>query len=136
MSDKASPACAVMCPHLTLALVAVKRNQTWQDRLSEYLFCGRFISADWLARWADSDPELTSIDNSSLLCTHGKLLPNKSAGVHLLTISPSCLLQFSLVLLHSECHCQFSAPTQQAQEKAILLSCAFSQKLEQLLYPQ
>ncbi|KAL0020878.1 hypothetical protein WJX77_005350 [Trebouxia sp. C0004] len=39
----------------------------------------RFISADWLMRWADSDPELTSIDNSALQCPHGKLLPNKSS---------------------------------------------------------
>ncbi|KAL3150109.1 hypothetical protein ABBQ38_013448 [Trebouxia sp. C0009 RCD-2024] len=39
----------------------------------------RFVSADWLAKWADSDPELTSIDNSSLQCPHGKLLPNKPA---------------------------------------------------------
>ncbi len=40
----------------------------------------RFISSDWLARWADSDPELTNIDNAVLQCPHGKLLPNKAAG--------------------------------------------------------
>lgn len=59
--------------------------------------CGRFVSADWLAKWADSDPELTSIDNSSLQCPHGKLLPNKPAGLP----STSCFLGTHLCSSHT-----------------------------------
>ena len=44
---------------------------------------GRFVAADWLAKWADSGVEAgpaDPVDNAPLLCPHGKLDPAKIAG--------------------------------------------------------
>ena len=39
----------------------------------------RLVSANWLRRWADSIQPLP-VDNSELLCSHGKLHPDKFKG--------------------------------------------------------
>lgn len=109
-----------------MAFEQLSKKQKYQ--YFEHLGCGRFISADWLARWADSDPELTSIDNSRLLCPHGKLLPNKPAGLHLLTtfaILPVAIFNRRIATL--ECQRQSAVPTQhtpKAKDCIICLDCS------------
>ena len=43
---------------------------------------GRFVATEWLSAWADGDPATPPppIDNSPLLCPHGRLDPAKMAA--------------------------------------------------------
>ena len=41
----------------------------------------RWISAPWLAAWADGEAAPPPIDNSPLLCEHNRLDPRKVTGV-------------------------------------------------------
>ena len=40
----------------------------------------RWLSSQWLTKWADSVEPPAPIDNAPLLCSHNKLDPTKTAG--------------------------------------------------------
>jgi hypothetical protein len=58
---------------------------------------GEFIPTQWLSSWLGNDEKLRPIDNSILLCEHGKLNPEKFREYKL--VSSSAVNEFFAVTL-------------------------------------
>ena len=84
-------------------------RQMYNSLPSRSLDDGDFVSVSWLSAWLSDQDKLGSLDNSSLLCQHNRLNPEKFKEIKLIssTIVKMLYIFFSGPLFFLFCNVSF-----------------------------
>lgn len=111
-------------------------RQMYNSLPSRSLDDGDFVSVSWLSAWLSDQDKLGSLDNSSLLCQHNRLNPEKFKEIKLIssTIVKMLYIFFSGPLFFLFCNVSFDVFFFHRRLQRCTLSMVEVHACERMLY--